>query len=40
MPSPLPVDSAVPDGEAVLMRTEHHQFFQAALTFQTDRLMS
>jgi hypothetical protein len=36
----LPVDSAVLDREAVLMRTEHHQFFEAVLTFHTDRLTS
>ena len=33
-------DSVVLDSEAVLMRTEHHQFFEAALTFHTDRLTS
>ena len=36
----LPVENAVLDGEAVLMRPEHHQFFEAALTFHTDRLTS
>ena len=36
----LPVENAVLDGEAVLMRTEHHQFFEAALTCHTDRLTS